>query len=116
MNDHPFRVDGPNRMRDYSFPWYVRRNDKGPYAGLVSRHRSEEAAQGRLISEVRKYRRQRDENLSRDVPRDSDHCKACGGESLFSGFYDEDGLAVPDDSQVGWTWGTICNDCGELQG
>lgn len=41
-----------------------------------------------------------------------DRCASCGSESLFSGFFDTEGLAVPNDSQPGWAWTTFCNDCG----
>lgn len=42
-----------------------------------------------------------------------DRCD-CGSVNLFSGFFDRDGLAVPDDSLPGWEWTTFCNDCGAL--
>lgn len=45
-------------------------------------------------------------------------CNACGSESLFSGYFDADDLAVDNsidnptaDPAVRWT--TFCNDCGE---
>lgn len=50
-----------------------------------------------------------------------DRCPDCGSDSLFDGFYDEDGYAFPltintPDEQVpqGVEWKTSCNDCGWL--
>jgi hypothetical protein len=46
---------------------------------------------------------------------DTDHCVGCGSENLFSGFFDADGLGVPDDTGPGWRWTTYCNQCGDEQ-
>lgn len=43
---------------------------------------------------------------------DVSRCKACGSESLFDGFFDEDGY---DGCEQGGKYTTICNDCGQDQ-
>ena len=57
--------------------------------------------------------------MARRRGTDTDKCQACGSESLFSGFFDEDGLAVPlgqgEPTPPGVRWTTFCNDCGEEQ-
>ena len=51
---------------------------------------------------------------------DTDHCRSCGSDDLFSGWFDEDALAVPlsigDATPPGVEWTTFCNVCGEEQG
>ena len=43
---------------------------------------------------------------------DATHCKACGSESLFDGFFDGEGYGG--NEQTG-RYTTICNDCGQDQ-
>jgi hypothetical protein len=47
-------------------------------------------------------------------PDPQDRCRvpSCASPDLFSGYFDAEGLAVPDDSQPGWRWATYCLDCG----
>ncbi len=45
---------------------------------------------------------------------DTDHCKACGSDNLFSGHYDDEDLAVPNGGPD-TRWTTFCNECGEEQ-
>jgi hypothetical protein len=49
------------------------------------------------------------------VDDDTDRCKACGHTVLFSGFFDENDLAVSDDSAPGTRWTTYCQSCGAEQ-
>jgi hypothetical protein len=42
-------------------------------------------------------------------------CATCYSDNLFSGFFDLEGYAVPDDSGDGWRWTTYCNQCGAEQ-
>lgn len=45
---------------------------------------------------------------------DGDRCSACGSGSLWSGWFDAEGFAVPDGlGECRWT--TYCQDCGEEQ-
>jgi hypothetical protein len=64
--------------------------------------------------------------LGYEVTRRNDHvvavgrpeyapCAVCGSDNLFSGFFDFEGYAVPDDSGDGWRWTTYCNQCGAEQ-
>lgn len=56
---------------------------------------------------------------------DSDHCRACGSDNLFSGFFDADDLAVDGkpshlgpsgpSTSPGTRWTTFCNECGTEQ-
>lgn len=45
-----------------------------------------------------------------------DNCPECGSDSLFSGHFDEEDLAVPqnvgDVTPPGVRWTTFCNQCG----
>jgi len=55
MERAPFTVV---RVRDdWSFPWHVRRTDKWPYEGLLSRHRTEWAADKAMMKLVREWAR-----------------------------------------------------------
>lgn len=53
------------------------------------------------------------------MAKNSDHCKCCGSDSLFSGWFDADGFAVThnitDTTFPDATWQTFCNDCGTQQ-
>lgn len=47
-----------------------------------------------------------------EIMVDVDHCKACGSESLFDGWFDKDGYANTTGEGV---FTTICNECGQDQ-
>lgn len=50
------------------------------------------------------------------MSRDTDHCKACGSDDLFSGFFGKDGLATDGrEDGNGSKWDTCCNQCGQFQ-
>jgi hypothetical protein len=55
------------------------------------------------------------------MKKDTDHCKSCGSDSLFSGWFDEDDLGYPHNIDSGAPlpegvrWTTFCNICGEEQ-
>jgi hypothetical protein len=45
---------------------------------------------------------------------DTDHCKGCGSENLFSGYFYR-GLAIDQSLEPRATWRTVCNQCGQWQ-
>jgi hypothetical protein len=47
------------------------------------------------------------------LPKATDHCRTCGSDNLFSGFFGADDLAVSDDREPGSRYTTFCNECGD---
>jgi hypothetical protein len=56
-----------------------------------------------------------EDRKAKGLRRDTDHCRGCGSDNLFSGFFGPDDLAVTDDRVPGSRWTTFCNECGEEQ-